>query len=986
MTGTRPRLRGLCLSLLCIWAVGCDRRRVASAEGELLAQPSSLDFSRVAMYRGADLQVTLRNIGRGQLMVASAEVEGSDGHTYSVAFTQPSTRVVDPDGTNSLVVSFRPEDAGPLSGTLVIRSDNPSAEPIRIPLRGVGVDARAVVDASNLDFGRIEAESKKTLSLEFRNISDLPIQVASQVIGHDQDEFAVPSFPLGAYEQKRVDVTFSPQRVGIKDAGLDVTPCVNCPKTQVAIRAEALDRAIIAEPWSLDFGQVAIDRDAHLTARLHNISTEPMVLTGKQLGAGTDASFSFPLAPFPLILGPDAVADFDVRYTPGHMGTAGGTAVFDEISVRNPRTEVALTAFGGAPELCISPESYDYGTVPLGSKNVATITVENCGSSNEAPLQINGISIGGDGISGEEMFSFVAPARPIVLHAGASVRVRAFYEPTREGEAGAYLHFDTSIYGAHDVRVGLSGRAKGQALCDLEITPMAVDFGTVPPGWGAVLGVKLKNRGLEVCAVKNILLRDDGGGVFLLPGGDIDGMLIWPGDYFTWEVAFIAPASGGSFQGLLQIQSGDPGHPEFLVPLTANSQESCLVATPNFLDFGVVRPDCPPDPRQVIFSNSCDTPLSLSSIQIGPGTTDGEFTIRSLSPQPPLTLAPGDHVTATIGYGAQTPGLNLSPLFAGASGLAAPLEVSLVGESSTTTRRTDNFVQQDGSKVDVLFVVDNTASMVEEQPRLVAAMPAFASAALARGVDLHAGVTTTGIDPVSDACPGGAQGGEAGRLFPADNSNLRILTNATPDLAAELQQDVWVGQCAFLEQGLEAMQLALSPPLVDHADDPRTPLPNDGNLGFLRASAALAVVFVGDEDDHSPESVQTYVNFLRTVKGTNQPQRAVIYAIAPTDVPCPTAGGTGTRYADAARLTGGDVLSICAADYSPLLTEVADKAFSPQSRFPLSAQADPGAITVTVDGVVLTSGWHYDAATNSIVFDQTPAAGAHITVQYRISC
>ena len=42
------------------------------------------------------------------------------------------------------------------------------------------------------------------------------------------------------------------------------------------------------------------------------------------------------------------------------------------------------------------------------------------------------------------------------------------------------------------------------------------------------------------------------------------------------------------------------------------------------------------------------------------------------------------------------------------------------------------------------------------------------------------------------------------------------------------------------------------------------PLPNDGNAGFLRDEAALVVVFVGDEDDHSPDSVDTYVRFLQT--------------------------------------------------------------------------------------------------------------------------
>jgi hypothetical protein len=265
-------------------------------------------------------------------------------------------------------------------------------------------------------------------------------------------------------------------------------------------------------------------------------------------------------------------------------------------------------------------------------------------------------------------------------------------------------------------------------------------------------------------------------------------------------------------------------------------------------------------------------------------------------------------------------------------------------------------------------------------------MPAFADAALAKGVDLHVAVTTTGINPSSDACPGGARGGEAGRFFPVDNSRSRILSHRTSDLASVLQRNVAVGQCAEVEQGFEAVRRALSEPLVGSADDPRTPQANDGNRGFLRDEAALVVVFMGDEDDHSPDSVDTYVRFLRSKKGENQPQRMTIYAIAPTASGCPTSGGAGTRYAEAAGRTGGEVLSVCASDYSPLLRSVANKAFSAQDRFPLSEQADPGSIAVRVNGSPVTSGWTYDSGTNSVLFSSAPAPGAKVEIYYRRAC
>ena len=194
-----------------------------------------------------------------------------------------------------------------------------------------------------------------------------------------------------------------------------------------------------------------------------------------------------------------------------------------------------------------------------------------------------------------------------------------------------------------------------------------------------------------------------------------------------------------------------------------------------------------------------------------------------------------------------------------------------------------------------------------------------------------------------------------------------------------------MGQCALVEQGFEAVRRALSPRLVNRADDPRSLLKNDGNLGFLRDEAALAVVFIGDEDDHSPDGVDTYVRFLRARKGENQPQRMTLYAIAPTASGCSTAGGTGTRSAEAAGRTGGEVFSPAPRITRPSSARWPPRPFRP-SPLPAHRAADPGSIAVRVNGSPVTSGWFYDGATNSVVFATAPAPGAKVEVYYRRVC
>jgi Abnormal spindle-like microcephaly-assoc'd, ASPM-SPD-2-Hydin/Flagellar-associated PapD-like len=963
---------------------GCaDRDRTTTVDARLVFS-GERDFQRVPMHSTREMRVALKNIGRSPIHVLEVWTEDKDG-AYLARIGHEGGCDVMAGGECEVVLRFKPRREGPFPAYFVARSDSISEPILRVPLNGIGVDARARISQSRLDFGRIELGSEKLKSLTLENPSDLSIIVTPTGIGADQDEFQFEPVTLAPFEKRTLDVLFRPIRVGQKRAALGVAPCEGCADLSVMLVAEGLDRAIIAEPPELDFGQVPMDRDASQVLTLRNISTEPQAVTGVKLAPATDPSFSFLGGVTPVTLQGGETRDFAFHYAPGHMGLASGEVVFSVESSRNPELKVPMAGWGGAAELCVSPAEHWLSPQPVGAKVWVRVTVRNCGTSNSGPLTVTDLVVrpSASGIGGYDQFNLSDVGLPRTLAAGEEFTFRVYYEPTRVGEHAATVGVRTGSSRVSSSQVHVYGRAEPHLPCQLAITPATVDFGTVLPKHNAVLGVKIRNVGTDVCPVKNIEILDDGGGVFRMPGGTLPGVIIHAGYYFSFMVQFDSPERPDTFSGSLKIEVSDPARPIVYVPLTANSQNSCIVARPAFVDFGITRPDCPFGPRSFNLENICSTPVDVSSVAIGPGTTDGEFEL--LSAPPPMSFAPGHIRRVEVKYLASILGLNLSPLYVGVEGLSRPLLVPLVGESTEEGDAVDRFVQQDGRKVDVLFVVDNTTSMIEEHPKLAAAIPAFVSEARARNVDLHVAVTTTGFDEAG-ACPGGAQGGEAGRLFPVDNGRPRVLGLQTPDLVSALQENVQVGRCAFIEQGLEAVRRALSPPLVDSADDLRTPQPNDGNAGFLRPEAALAVLFVSDEDDHSPDGVEVYVNWLRSLKGYNQPQRSAIYAIAPTASSCSTAGGTGTRYDEAARRTGGDVLSVCASDYAPMLQQVAGKAFAPQDRFALSGTPEPGSVQVFVNGVEQSGGWFFDSSKDQVVFSSLPSSGAEIEVHYRRIC
>ncbi len=202
----------------------------------------------------------------------------------------------------------------------------------------------------------------------------------------------------------------------------------------------------------------------------------------------------------------------------------------------------------------------------------------------------------------------------------------------------------------------------------------------------------------------------------------------------------------------------------------------------------------------------------------------------------------------------------------------------------------------DVDEVDLLLVIDNSESMVEEQAALVAELPRVVQA-LASGdrdadgvrdfdpvLSLHVGLVTTdmgaGRNTDVPSCAAGL--GDDGILLARSDSTSETCVSTYPsgvfmfdaerDDAADFATtigcvaSVGTSGCRF-EQPLEAALKALtpsttslwtrpgySPPRFTGPDGAPHMLPGHGdaaNLGFLRPDSVLAIVFVTDEDDCS---------------------------------------------------------------------------------------------------------------------------------------
>ncbi len=291
---------------------------------------------------------------------------------------------------------------------------------------------------------------------------------------------------------------------------------------------------------------------------------------------------------------------------------------------------------------------------------------------------------------------------------------------------------------------------------------------------------------------------------------------------------------------------------------------------------------------------------------------------------------------------------------------------------------------------DILFVIDNSGSMKEEQELLSRELSAFVDRVKNSPLrqDFQVGVITTSVylrvqnQPTvffdRDGFLGPAQ---AGRLQTSDRGDgtftPKLMRYDAPDFLSDFSLAVKVGTSGSgQETHFEPARLAISAPLIE------LPLDQGGNQGLLRNGARLMIVAVTDEDDCSefPEAngtasydatvgplasvdycdnqsalltkVPVYADKLRELAFAAGASEVMFAAIAPVDVAppheavqdpsttdvrargCTTSYGVGRRLREMALnfdSSGLNLDSVCNPSFQDTLVRLADEVRTPQT-------------------------------------------------------
>jgi hypothetical protein len=326
-------------------------------------------------------------------------------------------------------------------------------------------------------------------------------------------------------------------------------------------------------------------------------------------------------------------------------------------------------------------------------------------------------------------------------------------------------------------------------------------------------------------------------------------------------------------------------------------------------------------------------------------------------------------------------------------GCAKTTTFSLLPDQNTFAQNSNSTLT---SKMDILWVIDNSGSMASSQQAIMDNFQRFIEKFTAKGYDFRMAVTTTeaykelygsGAD-ISKFRDGQTWAGFTG-VYVIDQNTPNILDTAL----INLKQGVWGSGD---ERAFQSFKQALSNPF---------------NAGFPRSDAFFSIIIVSDEDDFSHNgsnaianytdatlySVQSYVDYLDQLTQATSATRAQKYnvnSIAVLDADCKAqldsqiAGRRiGVRYMDISSRTGGITGSLC-GDFGSTLANISTKIIELSTQFYLNRIPIPETIMVIVDGITILSdalnGYVYHADTNSITFhgNAIPASGAKIAVNF----
>ncbi len=436
---------------------------------DIWVSTDSVYFGNVKIGKSRTYLLKVQNLGDKTLTVTNLVLNGTPFRLANmVGFS------LEPSNYRWLEISYLADALSLQKGFLLILSNDPDADSLRIGLAGQGVEAsppQITVEPNELNFDTTAINQGKELWIHVSNTGDEVLQVQKIVSTRDQFKTTTSEFSIQTNQSRYLTVTFKPGQTGFVQGELLLIsndPVFDTLRVNLAgVGREPYPAKIYLAATQFDFGTIGVGKSATQNILVSNRGEVPLTIEKLE---STDQQFTCSVKN--MVIAPQSSNYLPVVFTPGSVGSVSATVKIYNSDPTNNQKTITVRGTGRAlypAMISVSPERLNFDTVPIGLQVEKNIWIYNKG---EQKLSVTKIQIVGQ--------QYSAPTGPYTIEAGKFLALPVTFKPILTGQINAGLLIYSNINPEEPMNIALTGVGRELNPAQISIKPEYLNFGMVP--------------------------------------------------------------------------------------------------------------------------------------------------------------------------------------------------------------------------------------------------------------------------------------------------------------------------------------------------------------------------------------------------------------------------------------------------------------------------------------------------------------------------
>ena len=247
----------------------------------IAVQETAVDFGTVEAAQTVQKTFTVKNTGTAPL-----EITGIESDVSGLAF-EPSMFTLEPEGFQTVTVTFPSSTAGTFSGNITISSNDLKSGTqtlaVSVIVQAAPVPAIAVQESA-IDFGTVEFEQTVQQTITVQNTGTAPLEITGIESDVSGLTFDTTMFTLDPNGSQTITITFPSSTEGtfsglITISSNDPDRAKHTLSISGIVQAAPAPVLVVGEP-AIDFGSIDAEKTAQQTFTIENTGTASLEVTG----------------------------------------------------------------------------------------------------------------------------------------------------------------------------------------------------------------------------------------------------------------------------------------------------------------------------------------------------------------------------------------------------------------------------------------------------------------------------------------------------------------------------------------------------------------------------------------------------------------------------------------------------------------------------------------------------------------------------------